>query len=120
MRQFFLRIPSELDEAATHRRRRALHDLVADLRAAVAPGHGHGGPADDAAIWNDFLGPLIYLTSPENYTLALGLSMFQGLFVTRTDYIMAISTLMVLPMIILFVFAQRYIVQGFVTSGLKG
>ena len=39
---------------------------------------------------------------------------------SRIDYIMAISTLMVLPMILLFVFAQRYIVQGFVSSGLKG
>ena len=72
------------------------------------------------AIWNDFFGPLIYLTSPDNFTLALGLNLFQGLFVSRIDYIMAISTLMVLPMILLFVFAQRYIVQGFVSSGLKG
>ncbi len=63
---------------------------------------------------------LVYLTTPENFTLALGLNLFQGLFVSRIDYIMAISTLMVLPMIVLFVLAQRYIVQGFVSSGLKG
>ena len=71
-------------------------------------------------IWNDFFGPLVYLHSPENFTLALGLNLFQGLYVSRIDYIMAISTLMVLPMILLFVFAQRYIVQGFISSGLKG
>jgi multiple sugar transport system permease protein len=72
-------------------------------------------------IWNDFLGPLIYLTSPDNYTLALGLNMFTGLNSSpRTDYIMAISSLMVIPMVVLFLFSQRYIVQGFVTSGLKG
>ena len=71
-------------------------------------------------IWNDFFGPLVYLSSPENFTLALGLNRFQGQFVTRSDYLMAISTLMVLPMVILFVFAQRYIVKGFITSGLKG
>ena len=71
-------------------------------------------------IWNDFLGPLIYLTRPANYTLALGLSRFQGQFVTRSDYLMAISTLMVIPMVILFIFAQRYIVKGFITSGVKG
>ena len=58
--------------------------------------------------------------SPENFTLALGLNLFQGLFVSRIDYIMAISTLMVLPMILMFVLAQRYIVQGFISSGLKG
>ena len=72
------------------------------------------------AIWNDFFGPLIYLTTPSNYTLALGLNLFQGLFVSRIDYIMAISTLMVLPMILMFLLAQRYIVQGFISSGLKG
>jgi multiple sugar transport system permease protein len=73
-------------------------------------------------IWNDFLGPFIYLTTPDNFTLALGLNAFRGYFaqVPRNDYIMSISTLMVLPMIVMFLVAQRYIVQGFVTSGLKG
>ncbi len=72
-------------------------------------------------IWNDFLGPLIYLTSPSNFTLALGLNLFNGMLSTpRTDYLMAVSTMMVIPMVLLFLFAQRYIVQGFVTSGLKG
>ena len=71
-------------------------------------------------IWNDFFGPLVYLTSPKNFTLALGLNQFQGLFQTRTDYIMAISSLMVIPMLIMFVLAQRYITQGFAFSGLKG
>ena len=44
----------------------------------------------------------------------------QGQFVTRADYLMAISTLMIIPMVILFVFAQHYIVKGFITSGIKG
>src|SRR5450432_363411 len=120
MRQFFLGIPRELDEAA------------------IMDGAGHftiwwkiyvplSRPVmvtvallTTLGIWNDFLGPLIYLTSPDNYTLALGLSRFQGQFVTRADYIMAISTLMVIPMVLLFIFAQRYIIKGFITSGLKG
>jgi multiple sugar transport system permease protein len=120
LRQFFMQIPRELDEAA------------------IIDGAGHltiwwriyvplSRPAlisvallTILGIWNDFLGPLIYLTSPDNYTLALGLNMFQGIFTSpHTDYIMAISSMMVIPMIILFLFAQRYIVQGFVTSGLK-
>jgi multiple sugar transport system permease protein len=68
------------------------------------------------------LGPYIYLTTPNNYTLAIGLNVFRNLFpqAPRTDYIMSIATLMVLPMIVMFLLAQRYIVQGFVTSGLKG
>jgi multiple sugar transport system permease protein len=122
LRQFYMQIPRELAEAA------------------IIDGAGHltiwwrvyvplGRPAlisvgilTILGMWNDFLGPLIYLTNPDNYTLALGLNVFRNLFtqVPRNDYIMAISTLMVLPMILMFLFAQRYIVQGFVTSGLKG
>jgi multiple sugar transport system permease protein len=120
MRQFFLQIPHELDEAAiidgaSHftiwwRIYMPLSRPVLVTVALLAT----------LGIWNDFFGPLIYLTSPENFTLALGLNLFQGLFISRIDYIMAISTLMVLPMILLFVLAQRYIVQGFISSGLKG
>jgi multiple sugar transport system permease protein len=120
MRQFFLQIPHELDEAAIldgagHFTiwRRIYLPLSRPVLITVAL-------LSTLVIWNDFFGPLVYLTSPDNYTLALGLNLFQGLFVTRTDYIMAIATLMVLPMILLFVFAQRYIVQGFISSGLKG
>jgi multiple sugar transport system permease protein len=49
------------------------------------------------------------------------LNVFNGMLaIPRTDYLMAISSMMVIPMVLLFLFAQRYIVQGFVTSGLKG
>jgi multiple sugar transport system permease protein len=119
LRQFYMQIPRELDEAA-------LIDGASHFtiwwRIYVPlsrPALVSVALLTVLGIWNDFFGPLIYLTSPENYTLALGLNMFQGLFLTRTDYIMAISTLMVLPMVIMFLLAQRYIVQGFVTSGLK-
>jgi multiple sugar transport system permease protein len=120
MRQFFLQIPVELDEAAiidgaSHFTiwRRIYMPLSRPVLVTVTL-------LSTLAIWNDFFGPLIYLSTPNNYTLALGLNMFQGLFVSRIDYVMAISTLMVLPMILLFVLAQRYIVQGFISSGLKG
>jgi multiple sugar transport system permease protein len=120
MRQFYLGIPSELDDAALMDGAgkftiwwRIYVPLSRPVIVTVAL-------LTTLQIWNDFLGPLIYLTKPENYTLALGLSRFQGQFVTRSDYLMAISTLMVLPMVILFIFAQRYIVKGFITSGLKG
>jgi multiple sugar transport system permease protein len=120
MRQFFLGIPHELDEAALMDGAghftiwwRIYVPLSRPVMVTVAL-------LTTLNIWNDFLGPLIYLTTPNNYTLALGLSRFQGQFVTRADYIMAISTLMVIPMVILFLFAQRYIINGFITSGLKG
>jgi len=123
MRQFFMQIPRDLDEAA------------------IIDGAGHWTiwsriyvPLSRPALvsvalltilanWNDFFGPLIYLRSPDKFTLAIGLQFFQlsvSTQLARTDYIMAISTIMVLPMVLMFLFAQKYIVQGFITSGVKG
>lgn len=70
--------------------------------------------------WNDFLGPLIYLTSPDNYTVSVGLAAFKGLYATDWHYLMAASTVATLPVIVLFFAAQRYFIQGVVLSGLKG
>ena len=120
LRQFYMQIPKELDEAATIDGATHLQIWWRIYLPLSRPALVSVTLLTVLTIWNDFFGPLIYLTSPDNYTLALGLNMFRGLFTTRTDYIMAISTLMVLPMILMFIFAQRYIVQGFVTSGLKG
>jgi multiple sugar transport system permease protein len=122
LRQFFMQIPRDLDEAA-------IIDGAGHLRIWWSIYVPLSRPAMISValltvlgIWNDFLGPFIYLTTPDNYTLALGLNVFRNVFpsIVRNDLVMAISSLMVLPMIIMFLFAQRYIVQGFVTSGLKG
>jgi multiple sugar transport system permease protein len=120
LRQFYMQIPKELDEAAIIDGATHLTIWWRIYMPLSRPALVSVTLLTVLGIWNDFFGPLIYLTSPDNYTLALGLNMFRGLFTTRTDYIMAISTLMVLPMVVMFLLAQRYIVQGFVTSGLKG
>jgi multiple sugar transport system permease protein len=120
MRQFFLGIPRELDDAARIDGAGAFSIWWRIYVPLSRPVMVTVALLTTLGIWNDFLGPLIYLTKPENYTLAIGLSRFQGQFVTRSDYLMSISTLMIVPMIILFIFAQRYIVKGFITSGLKG
>ncbi len=70
--------------------------------------------------WNDFMAPLIYLTSPGNYTISLGLASFKGLYTTQWHYLMAASTATILPVLILFFAAQRYFIQGIVLSGIKG
>jgi ABC-type glycerol-3-phosphate transport system permease component len=70
--------------------------------------------------WNDFLAPLLYLRSDYNFTVALGLATFRSVMNTRWDLLMAASTAMILPIILLFFFAQRYFVEGIVLSGLKG
>jgi ABC-type glycerol-3-phosphate transport system permease component len=70
--------------------------------------------------WNDFLGPLVYLNSPAKYTVSLGLAQFQGFYYTQLEYLMPMSLVALLPLVIIFLVAQRYFVQGIVTTGLKG
>jgi len=70
--------------------------------------------------WNDFIGPLLYLSSPDNLTVALGLSGFRGAMRNQWHLLMAASTAMTLPVIILFFILQRYFIRGVVMSGLKG
>ena len=69
--------------------------------------------------WNDFLGPLIYLSDKTKGTLALGLGMFVGQHLTEWSLLMTASVLMMLPMIFIFFFFQKYFIQGFTMSGLK-
>lgn len=123
MRQFFMGIPRDLDEAAIIDGANHLTIWSRIYLPLSRPALVSIALLTIMAVWNDFFGPLIYLRNPDNFTLAIGLNFFQLTVSTglaRTDYIMAISTLMVLPMVVMFLLAQRYIVQGFVTSGLKG
>ncbi len=70
--------------------------------------------------WNDFIGPLLYLSTNEKYTVAMGLALFRGaLLQTRWDLLMAAAVTMTVPVLILFFFAQRYFVEGVVMTGLK-
>lgn len=72
------------------------------------------------AAWNDLLGPIIYLRSPDNFTVAAGLASFRSQIDVSWDLQLAASTAMILPVVILFFFSQRYFIQGVVMSGLKG
>jgi len=71
--------------------------------------------------WNDFLGPLIYLTDQKMFTLSLGLQFYQSQHGgTEWNLLMAASTLIVLPLIVVFFFTQRSFIQGISLTGLKG
>ena len=69
--------------------------------------------------WNDFLGPLIYTQSMEKKTLAVGLNAFKDLYGTEYHLLMAASVAVLLPVIAIFFFAQRYFVEGIATTGVK-
>jgi ABC-type glycerol-3-phosphate transport system permease component len=75
------------------------------------------------ASWNDFIGPLLYINSPDKFTIALGISTYRsqmGGSRTRWDLLMAASTAMIAPILLVFFVLQRYFIKGVVMSGIKG
>ncbi len=70
--------------------------------------------------WSDFMGPLLYLNSPDLFTVSVGLSTFKSTMATRWDLLMAAATATTLPIIVIFFAAQRYFVKGVVMTGIKG
>lgn len=121
LRQFFMGIPKELEESAMLDGCstwgcfwRIMLPLARPALVVVALFHC-------LAVWNDLVGPLIYLTHQEHFTLALGLQFLQSKSGdTPWNQLMAASTMIVLPVIVLFVLAQREFIRGIATTGLKG
>ncbi len=70
--------------------------------------------------WNDFLGPLVYLRSPETYTVSLGMATFQGVHVNDVHLAVAMACIALIPPIIVFIAAQRFLVRGISTGGWRG
>ncbi len=120
LRQFFLSLPKDISEAA---RIDGCSELQIFLRVIL--------PLCKSALlvvalfqfmftWNDFLGPLIFLTEQKDYTLALGLQSFQSQNGgTAWHHLMAASTLVVLPVIVLFFFTQKSFIEGIASTGAK-
>lgn len=121
LRQFFLTINSELDEAAKVDGANEFTIYWRILLPLAKPALATIAIFSFMANWNDFLGPLIYLNNSDLYTLALGvnyLRSFRG--GGELNLQMAASVMFMLPCIVLYFIAQRNIVQGIVTTGLKG
>ncbi|MEV6157877.1 carbohydrate ABC transporter permease [Nonomuraea sp. NPDC052129] len=119
LRQFFLTIPFELDEAA-------YIDGASPWRVYWTIVMPLSKPAiivvtifTFIGTWNDFLGPLLYLQDEEKYTLSLGLASFQSIFITQWGYLMAASAAVIVPIVALFFFLQRYFIEGVTLTGIK-
>ena len=69
--------------------------------------------------WNDFFGPLLYLNDPATYTLGYGLQQFQGAHGGHPPQLMAATALVALPVVVLFLFAQKTFIRGIATTGGK-
>lgn len=120
LRQFFLSIPRDIDEAAyidgaTHFQIYSRIILPLTKPALVVV-----GMFAFMNTWNDFLGPLIYLNSDDKYTVALGLQLFIGSYRAEWQLMMAAACLVVIPAIIVFMLGQRYLIEGITMTGVKG
>jgi multiple sugar transport system permease protein len=120
LRQFFMTIPLELDEAAKIDGASPLQTLMYIIIPQARPALVSVAIFHFLYAWNDFYEPLIYLHSPEHWTLAVGLQTFNALYAVNTNFIMAASAVMILPPIILYFLAQKIFTQGVVFSGVKG
>jgi multiple sugar transport system permease protein len=120
LRQFFMQIPAELSEAARLDGLghwgifwRIVLPLSKPALAVVALFHA-------MYVWNDFIGPLIYLNHQRLFTLALGLQFYQAQHGgTPWNLLMAACTLVTAPLLILFLLSQRTFIEGIVTTGMK-
>jgi multiple sugar transport system permease protein len=120
LRQFFLALPIELEEAARMDGASRLGVLFKVVLPNAKPILATLAVITFLWSWNDFLWPLIAISSPDQMTLQLGLSSFQGAHQTNWPLLMAGTMLSQLPMIAVFLFAQRYFVRSLAFSGLKG
>ncbi|MDQ8736345.1 carbohydrate ABC transporter permease [Paenibacillus sp. LHD-38] len=120
LRQFFSTIPKDLDEAAYMDGASPLTVLWKIMLPLSKPALIVILIFTFIGTWNDFLGPLIYLSDGNKFTLALGLASFRGMYNAQWGYLMAASTAIVAPIIVLFFIGQRYFIEGITLTGIKG
>ncbi len=127
LRQFFKGIPEELSDAARIDGANELQILFQIILPLVRPALITVGLFAFMGAWNDYLGPLIYLNVPAQFTLSEGIQFLRINISAKTShmalaypYLMAVSTIIMLPVLAIFLFAQRSFVEGIATSGIKG
>ena len=120
MRQYMMTIPLDLDEAATIDGASRLQILRHVIAPMSIPAIVLVAVFTFTDVWNDFMGPLIYLNDPNKFTVSLGLSFFQGAKETSWHLLMAGSLMSMIPPMILFFIAQRRLLGGLAAAGIKG
>jgi len=120
LRQFFLGIPTELEDAAKIDGCSYLGIFWRIMLPQIKPALAALTIMAFMGAWNDFRNPLIYISSPEKETLAYALQLYQTSHGGEPGLMMAASTLVMLPVLALFFFTQRYFIQGITLTGIKG
>jgi multiple sugar transport system permease protein len=121
LRQFFMTIPQELSDAARIDGCNEWQIFRGVILPLARPALAVVALFQFMATWNDFLGPLIYLMDQRTFTLSLGLQFYQSQHGgTQWNLLMAASTIVIAPVIILFFFTQKQFIKGIALSGIKG
>jgi ABC-type glycerol-3-phosphate transport system permease component len=120
MRQFFMTIPKEMDDAARIDGCGIFSTFWRIMVPLSLPALGVISIFEFTYSWNEFLVPLIYLNEERLFTLAIGLRRFQTTLTLEMEALMAATVTTLLPVLLVFFFAQRYFVQGIVITGVKG
>ncbi|MCY3834715.1 MAG: carbohydrate ABC transporter permease [Chloroflexi bacterium] len=120
MRQFIITLPDELIDAARIDGASELRIFWRIIVPLVKPALATLGTFAFIGAWNNFLWPLLVLNSRELMTLPLGINSMKSLYADNTNLLMAGTAVAVIPMLVVFIFLQRYFIQGIALTGLKG
>ncbi|WP_320197736.1 carbohydrate ABC transporter permease [Agrobacterium sp. rho-13.3] len=120
MRQFYMSIPNELCEAARIDGMNEYQIWAKIMLPLSKPALSTLTIFTFVTTWNDFLGPMIYLTKTELKTIQIGLRMFISQYSAEYGLIMAASVVALIPVLIVFLALQRFFVEGVASSGIKG
>lgn len=119
LRQFFMGIPDSLQEAATIDGAGVPRIFISVYFPLIKPAISAYAIFTFMGSWNNFLYPLLFLNSPGKFTVPLVLSTFQGQYTTNWPVLMAACAMAVIPVLIVYVFGQKYMIEGIALSGLK-
>ncbi len=120
LRQFFMTIPKELSEAARIDGASEFGIYVRIMLPLIKPALATISLFEFINQWKNFLGPLIYLSKAEMYTVSVGLQQYKYEYDTQWAFLMAASVIVTFPIIVLFFFTQRTFIQGVTLTGIKG
>nr|WP_296069257.1 carbohydrate ABC transporter permease [uncultured Actinoplanes sp.] len=120
LRQFFSSLPRELEEAALIEGANSWQIFTQVVLPLSKPALATLAVISFLTNWNDFIWPIYVLFSPDNFTLPPGLGILQGAYTINYPVIMAGALVASIPVLLLFVLAQRYVIEGVSRSGLKG
>lgn len=120
LRQFFKTIPNDLEEAAIVDGASLPTIYFRIMLPLIKPSLSALGIFTFLGMWNSFFHPVIFLSTPDLFTVPLMLNMFKGLYITDWTLMMAGSTIALVPALVAYLFTQRYVIEGIAMTGIKG